>query len=260
MRPLTAHVEFDGVRFAGNLGAGLAQFLQNRVEDVGTHILEFDPAAGDGTGHQIGTGFNAIGHDPIGLAFGRQGLDALDFQDVGSRAMNLGAHHVEEVGQIDDLRLARGILDHRGALGQRGGHHEVLGAGHGDEIQYQTAAFQTLGTGMNVAVAHVNLRTHLRQPLEMQVDRPAADRAAARQRDFGLAETRHQRPKHQNRRPHGLHQIIGRDEAVDAACVDFDVQLLVDGKADTHPAQQFHRGGDIQQMRHVAHRYRVFRQ
>ena len=41
---------------------------------------------------------------------------------------------VSSARQVADLRLARGVLDDRGALGERGRHHEVLGAGHGDQI------------------------------------------------------------------------------------------------------------------------------
>ncbi len=47
---------------------------------------------------------------------------------------------IREICQIHHLRLARGILEHRLALGQGGGHHEILGAGDGDGFQHQPRA------------------------------------------------------------------------------------------------------------------------
>ena len=40
----------------------------------------------------------------------------------------------EQPRQVAHLRLPRRVLDHGGALGERGRHHEVLGPGHRDEI------------------------------------------------------------------------------------------------------------------------------
>ena len=60
--------------------------------------------------------------------------DAADADDVGTGAGNLRAHRHQAVGQVDDLRLTRGVLDDRFAVGQHGGHHQVLGAGDGDHV------------------------------------------------------------------------------------------------------------------------------
>ena len=43
----------------------------------------------------------------------------------------------------------------------------------------------------------------------MEVDRPGADGAAARQGDDGLAETGDQRAEDEDGRPHDLDQVVG---------------------------------------------------
>ena len=50
----------------------------------------------------------------------------------GAGAADLRAHLVEAVGDVADLRLARGVLDHRGAAGERGRHQRRVGAADGD--------------------------------------------------------------------------------------------------------------------------------
>ena len=49
----------------------------------------------------------------------------------------LRAHADEEIREIHDFGLARRVLDHRLAVGERGRHHEILGAGHGDRLEHQ---------------------------------------------------------------------------------------------------------------------------
>ena len=56
-----------------------------------------------------------------------QGLDAFDDQPVGPDPFNIGAHGGQARGEVADLRLARGVGQHGRALGERGGHHQVLG-------------------------------------------------------------------------------------------------------------------------------------
>src|SRR3546814_2929039 len=47
--------------------------------------------------------------------------------------------------------------------------------------------------------------------LQVQVDRPVADRAAAGQADRRLARARQQRAEDEERRAHLAHDVIGRD-------------------------------------------------
>ena len=71
------------------------------------------------------------------------------------------------------------------------------------------------------------------------------------------AEARQQRTQHQNRRAHGLHQLIRREILLDGRGIDFDAHLFVDGHRNAHAPQQLDHGGDVLQMRHVRHRHRT---
>src|ERR1035437_3326973 len=83
---------------------------------------------------------------------------------------------------IRHLRLAGGVAQHGLALGQHGGHHEVFGAGYGDAVEVYHGAAQPLGRqGFDIPVRLVDARAELLQAEDMQVDRPRADGAAARQ-------------------------------------------------------------------------------
>ena len=59
--------------------------------------------------------------------------------DVGAGALDVRAHGVEEVGQIHDVGLLGRVFDDGGALCQHGGHHDVHGGAHGDNVQIDVA-------------------------------------------------------------------------------------------------------------------------
>ena len=65
---------------------------------------------------------------------------------------DLRAHRVEEVREVDDLRLARRVLDDGLALGKRRGHQQILGAGHGNRFEHEARAAQPRSARADVAV------------------------------------------------------------------------------------------------------------
>jgi hypothetical protein len=76
-----------------------------------------------------------------------QALDALDADAAGAVAFDLRAHRDQHLGQVGDLGLLRGVLQHRLAFGQRGGHQQVLGAGDGDHVGGDARALAGAGGG-----------------------------------------------------------------------------------------------------------------
>jgi hypothetical protein len=83
--------------------------------------------------------------------------------------VNLGAHGVEQRGQVGDFRFARAVLHDRLALGERGGHQQVFGAGHGDFVEnnlgaFERSAFLRIGGGLDVAVLLRDLRAQVPDP------------------------------------------------------------------------------------------------
>jgi hypothetical protein len=93
---------------------------------------------------------------------------------------------------------------------------------------------------------------HFGETVDMQIYRPRTDSTATGQRHQRLAITGQQRPEDQDRRTHGLHELVGCVELANAARIHFDVHGLVHDQVDTHAAQQLHGRGDVVQVRNVA--------
>ena len=133
-------------------------------------------------------GLDAVRHDRVRRAV--QPLDALDHDAVGAGARDPRAHRDRGNGEVDDLGLARGVLEHGRAVGEHRRHHEVLGARHGDESNTNRAPLQPARARVDVAVLEIDLGAHRLQALDVLVHGPQADRAAAGQRHARLAAAR----------------------------------------------------------------------
>ena len=81
-------------------------------------------------------------------------------------------------------------------------------------------AVQARRARVDVAVLEVDLGAHRLQALDVLVDRPQADRAAAGQRHARLAAAREQRAERQDRRAHRLDELVRRERPVDACRVE----------------------------------------
>jgi hypothetical protein len=164
-------------------------------------------------------------------------LDAVDDDLVRARAANTRTERVEEIGEIDDLGLARGILEHCLALGEHRGHHQILGARHGDGIEHEPSTPQAFGACADVAVFDRHLGAHGLQARDVDVDGTRADRAAAGQRNIGLPESRNQRSEHEYRGAHGFHEFVRRDGLAERTRIDLDVHALVDRNGHPHSTE-----------------------
>ena len=120
------------------------------------------------------------------------------------------------------------------------------------------AAFRRLG--LDIAAFHVDLRAHGFETTDVQVDRTRTNGATARQCHFSLTKARDQRAEHEDRGAHGFHQLVGCNQGLDAARVDFDAELLVDYRLNAHATEQLDHGGDVVQVRQVAHGHRAIGQ
>jgi hypothetical protein len=184
-------------------------------------------------------------------------LHALDHDRVGARTFDPRPHRNEEVREIDDFRLACRILDHRFALGERRGHHQVLGAGDRDRLEHETRTLQALGARPDVTVLDMNIGAHGLQTRHVDVDRAGTDGAAARQRHVCVPKPRHQRPEHEYRGAHRLDELVGREVLAYRRRIDFDAHALIDGHAHAHASEQLDRRGHVLEMRNVADRHRT---
>jgi len=114
--------------------------------------------------------------------------------------------------------------------------------------------------GGDVALLQVDAGAQRLQRLQVQVNRPCADGAAAGQRNPSLAAARQQRPQHQHAGPHAAHQVVGGGGVGDLAGrqVEHPPGMAALGGGAVHAeidavlGQQVGHGRDVDQMRQVA--------
>ncbi|MNX77077.1 hypothetical protein D3C86_1086010 [compost metagenome] len=144
-------LDVDHVLAHGGDGhAHLDELACDRLQVVVADPGQGQVAPGDGRGDHEGARLDPVGDDRVVTA--AQAADALDGDGLGAGPGDLGAHLVEEVGEIDDLGLLGAVLDDGGALGVDRGHHDGLGGAHAREVEVHVAADQSVGLGLHVAV------------------------------------------------------------------------------------------------------------
>ncbi len=137
--------------------------------------------------------------------------DAVDDDAPRAGAGNARAHLVETLGNVDDFRLACGVLDHGRAVGQRGRHDRRVGAADGHFGKHDLAALETVRRARHhIAGLDVDLGAEPLHRHDQEVDRPRADGATARHRHPRLAHAGDQRRQHPEARPHLRYQVVGR--------------------------------------------------
>ena len=156
-------------------------------------VADGNPAPGRSGGSHVGARLDLVGDDGIGYAV--QILHTADLDDVGTGAADVGAHRVEEVRQVDDVRFLGGVLQDRLTLRLDGGEHQVDGRadGYGIKINARTVEGTRGGALDDSAVDQLVLRAHQREALQVLVDRTHAEVAAAGQGDLRVVETAQKR-------------------------------------------------------------------
>ena len=170
---------------------------------------------------------DAIAHDGVGD--GVKLVNALHLDDGRPGALDLGAHLVEEVGEVHDLGLARRVVDRRRALGEDGGHHEVLGGAHAREGERDRVPRQAVGSArVDVAVIDLELDAERLKAEDVHVDLARADVAAAGHGDDGAAEAGEQGAEHRRRGAHLGDEMVGGLPGVHFGRVDLELVLVHD--------------------------------
>ena len=148
---------------------------------------QFDLAAGDGGGDGIGAGLDAVGHH--GMLGAVQRCRRLRPRSRDVPRPEIFAPIAIRQWPRSSISGSRAALPMHGlALGQRRRHQRGFGGADRDEGKLDTRALQPARrAGDDIAVFEFDLRAHRLQRLQMQIDRPRADGAAAGQRHLGLA-------------------------------------------------------------------------
>src|SRR6266511_2521068 len=193
-----------------DLRADSAQLLDERREVLGHAALDGDVAAGERPRDEERPRLDPVRDDRVIERTQRR--DALDAELVRARALDPRAHPDERGGEVRHLRLAGAVSQDRAALRERRRHHHVLGAGHRLAVEGEDRAVQAAARRrrLDVAVLEPDLGPEGGEPLQVLVDRPRADGAAARERDARPSPAGDERPEHEDGRAHRLHELVGR--------------------------------------------------
>ena len=118
----------------------------------------------------------------------RASTPSISIVDVPGAA-DLGAHRHEQLGDVDDLRLAGGVLERVCPRGQHRGHQDVLGGPDARELEADARRRRRPcgRRGDEVAVGDVDLGAQRLEALRVQVEPARADGVATGHRDVGLA-------------------------------------------------------------------------
>ena len=209
-----------------HFNAHFNELCGDAVHVLGNNVLHQHLAAGGGHGCHVRACLDLVGDDGIGAA--AEAVHALDLNGVRTGAADVGAHGVEEVGQVHDVGLLGAVFDDGVALSHGGGHHDVHGGAHGDNVQIDVGALETaaLGEGADEAALHHYLGAQGGKALDVLVDgADAAEVAAAGHGDFCLTEAAKQ----------------GTDEVIGSA--DLPAQLIIRAGGVDVAAVNLHRVG-----------------
>ncbi len=155
----------------------------------------------------------------------------------------------EEIGQVHHFGLAGRVFQRGLAVGQHGGHEQVLRAAHGGHVEGDVGAAQPVAMAHDVAFFQLEGGAHELQALQVLVHRTRADGAAAGQGHAGLADAGQQRAQAEHRGPHGAHQIIGGLGQQAAGRQLHAVPAVAAGAA--QHVQELDGGMDVAQVGHV---------
>ena len=219
------------------------------VHDVRAHFLELggdtfhvlwndaldeDIAVGGRRGHHVGPGCNLVGHHRIGA--GVELLHAVDAEGVRAGALDVGAHFIEEVRHVDDVRFLRGIFDDCAAFGENRRQHHVDRRAHRHDVHVNIRRVEMIGVHFDAAVFDDHVGAEGFKAFDVLVNRAVADVAAAGQRDNRVAVAAQQRAEQIVGRAHFADFVLIRGTVVGQLISGIDgehVVLPVDLRADS---------------------------
>ena len=197
------------------LDAQAPESVRNDAQVIIGGVFDGKAALADGGHADEGAHLNHVGEDLVQGAV--QGFHAVNPEEVGTHAVDEGAHAVEHLAQLLEVRFAGGVVDGGGALGQHGGHHNIGRTGDGSLVQEHVSARQAaflrqVECAAGRVVGHFGAQLH--HAVQVGVYTPAADFIPAGLGEPGVAEAREQRAHHH----HGAtefgalgHEFLGLD-------------------------------------------------
>ena len=236
------------------------QAIDDRQQVVVGELVERHVAVGDRRGQCIGARHDPVGHDRV--VSPAQLVHAVDCDPRRAGAGDSGAHRIQKLGEVGDLRLAGGGLDDRPAAGERRSRHHVGRPQHRRAerpSQEDRRADEVVRLGDDVTATKLDPGTEGLQATEVQVHGPFPEHASARHRHRRVAATSQQRAQYTDPRPHRANHLV--------ACVRGAVVMRRERHrampalyVHAQLAQQPGHVVDVRQVRDASKRHRPVRQ
>ncbi len=172
-----------------NLDTNLAQPGNDAIAMFRITVFDLQFTFGNCGGHDESSGLDSIGNDRVlGAA---EALNAVNLNRGRSGATHARAHFIQKFRQIPHFRFASGIVNNGRAASQGGSHHQVLGPGHGNFVEVNFRADQSIlrRTRHDIAGLEKNFGAKFGKACQVQINRPSTDCTATGERDAGFTET-----------------------------------------------------------------------
>ena len=184
---------------------------------------------------------------------------AVDVQEVGGDARNLGAHSVEHRAELLYIRLAGGVVYRCLALCENGSHDDVGSAGHGCLVEKHVCAVQFLRFYIIYVALVVGIErcAEVLEAEEVGVETSTSYLVAARFSHYSLAKASEQRTHHKHtaakRRALAYVFVAGEEVEVEFVCLERKVALAVARHFHAHVLQQAYEVVDIEDVGDVGY-------
>ena len=247
-------VEADAISVDIEGAAHLAEGVEERRHIGLVSTAHVDVAAGGQGGRGPRGSLDAIRQGRVAVAV--QLGDALDADRTIRVHRDDRTHLLQDIDEVEDLRLNGRALQGRDALVAHGREQRLLGRTHGREGQLDDRAVQAGSGALDVHAVGllVDDRAELAQRLQVEVDGTATNRAAAQLRNESLAQLVQQRAAEQDRDARGARERIDVRARGDLDVRGIHAQratILIEVNLDAVQAQQVRDHVRVADERHV---------
>ena len=212
---------------------------------------DLEMTAGDRGGDGVGPGLDAVGDQIVAGVV--EGIHPLHQNPMRPGTLDARSHRGQAERKVADFGIARRVQDFGFTPCEDRRHQGRLGRPHGWRGQHDAAAAQPVAFGprMNVTGLYVDVGPERVQCLEMQIDRPRADRATSRQRHARRTETGQQRRQDENAGAHAADHVVGRLRVARSAGVQHQHPPRAAGGDHAELAHQREHGVDVRHFGNI---------
>lgn len=111
-------------------------------------------------------------------------LNTTDTDHISTCSLDISSHTVQEIGNINNMRLSRSILYNCTACCHGSCHHDIDSRTNRNHIKENMASVKILSFGNDSTMTDIHISAKSAESFQMLVDRSTADITSARKRNF----------------------------------------------------------------------------